>query len=100
MSHTPGPWRVHPTLAEVNEMTDGRFSTPICKWFWPTGLRSIEETLSNARLIAAAPELLEILEQHPDVQDQNPYCSDPKCLACTWTRRARAVIAQAKGEQS
>jgi hypothetical protein len=34
---------------------------PICGMLWPTDLRSEDETFDNARLIAAAPELLEAL---------------------------------------
>lgn len=61
MSHTPGPWNMH---------TDG------CNQVWTTegivaivrdgndeGINDSEQATSNARLIAAAPELLEALQK-------------------------------------
>jgi hypothetical protein len=66
--HTPGPWEVHyGTIVEVgnryslrclesHEMTDdGKFSSAL-----------FDETRANARLIAAAPELLEALADLAD----------------------------------
>jgi hypothetical protein len=68
MQHTPGPWAVHPVLARVDAFDaidpsglDGD-GLPICQMLWPTELRSEDETDANARLIAAAPELLEALK--------------------------------------
>lgn len=53
--HTPGPWR-----AEVNAMGD-----KLCIWSgaYPVAIvRDAHEQSANARLIAAAPELLEVLK--------------------------------------
>ena len=58
--------------------------------------RVLEEKI--VRLKALNAELLALLEQHPDVKDSIPYCDNPDCIACGWTRRACAVIAKAKGE--
>lgn len=55
-AHTPGPWRVNAGFARV-EVPDR--DAPICELLWPTELRSEDETRANARLIAAAPDLLE-----------------------------------------
>lgn len=57
--HTPGPWVVDPISAWV-ALPDR--DAPICAMLWPTELRSEHETMANARLIAAAPELLQALE--------------------------------------
>lgn len=56
MKHTPGPWRFncddHPDVLDTN-------GNPVA---WPSTLnRSIETANANARLIAAAPEMLELL---------------------------------------
>lgn len=57
--HTPGPWLLDPVSAWV--VVPDR-DAPICALLWPTELRSEDETFANARLIAAAPDLLEALE--------------------------------------
>lgn len=58
--HTPGPWAVHPGCAQVDAFTP----TPVavCRLLWPTDVRGEEETEANARLIAAAPDLLAALD--------------------------------------
>jgi hypothetical protein len=56
--YTPGPWIVNPFNAWV-ELPG--VNAPICAMLWRTELRSEDETLANARLIAAAPELVETL---------------------------------------
>lgn len=56
--HTPSPWAVNPLNAQVDA-----FDGAVCQLLWPTELRSEAETEANARLIAAAPDLLEALRQ-------------------------------------
>ena len=55
--HTPGPWRVHPTNKErvIQSSQDIASMSGI--------FRDTVERESNARLIAAAPELLAVLQQ-------------------------------------
>ena len=64
LKHTPGPWNIDSSVS----------TTEICTVYGlPTGWSSIhapescgiseKEQLSNARLIAAAPEMLEILKK-------------------------------------
>jgi len=85
---TPGPWRAHQHA----------------KGFWrirgASGPYFAEvDTEPDARLIAAAPDLLEALEGIAlGGCCQTPGCSpdDPKCDVMA----ARAAIAQAKGEVS
>ena len=84
-THTPGPWHVHAT--EVRDTHD----VPVAR----VGLNK------NARLIAAAPELLEALEllemrlRHAD-EGGHMYASiDTKGVLA---RAVRAAIAKAKGE--
>jgi hypothetical protein len=53
---------VHPTVAQVDAFHGGK-PVAICKLLWPTEMRDEATTLANARLIAAAPDLLEALRQ-------------------------------------
>ena len=57
MSHTPGPWRVVPFVDAtlIDSDSDTGYGTTICL------LHGREEHLDNARLIAAAPDLLAAL---------------------------------------
>jgi hypothetical protein len=94
--HTPGPW-----VAEFEETynvrgpDEGRVA--ICMnlkgRYGLGGRRTGAESAANARLIAAAPDLLETLRElvdgMPDVED-----SEGRVLF-----RARAAIAKATGEQ-
>lgn len=61
--HTPGPWAMNPVLARVDAMPS---LLPVCQLLWPTDERPEAETEANARLIAAAPELLEALKECAD----------------------------------
>jgi len=96
--HTPGPWVIHPTFAQIDAgpIINGKL-TPICKMLWPTDLRSEEETMVNAELIASLPELvkqnaqmLEALEalasNHGGLSDENHNI-------------VRAAISAAKGNK-
>ena len=74
-NHTPGPWQVslldkYPNEAFVN---------------WPNGFASVNGSRAgreaNARLIAAAPDLLAALRE---------------CLTCEFAVTDKAVIAKAK----
>ena len=82
MAHTPGPWTVNggDTILCVNHS--------VAKVFHPE---------SDARLIAAAPELLEALKEiaeltAPLVQEKDP-------LGMSIERLARETIAKAEGEE-
>jgi hypothetical protein len=67
-AHTPGPWKMSgSTTAVYRAVQDGNWAghsdlnEPIA-WLTDTG-RNAEETEANARLIAAAPELLAALKK-------------------------------------
>ncbi len=55
MKHTPGPWTNNASASRMT-VTDKKYN-PICLVL---GHSSPEESIATARLIAAAPELLEI----------------------------------------
>lgn len=98
--HTPGPWRLmnsHKagflnvyTTHDTGELEATDF---ICE-IGP-GARNEGEINANARLIAAAPELLEACKVLADL------CTDAKCVqSVKWTSardQARAAIQKAEG---
>ena len=86
MKHTPGPWVVDPAVRQG-------FTVYAPKEGFIVGTQDEEgrygaiESEANARLIAAAPELLDALERYVH------HFGDP--LKC-----ARTAIAKATGEKS
>lgn len=66
---TTGPWVVNDYCAQVDEEKTG---LPVLRLLWPTDKRTEAETLSNAQLVAAAPDMYAALEHaaanmpHPD----------------------------------
>lgn len=76
--HTPGPWHLFSNSIGVG-VTTGRSDVAHCSGF--DSLRTLEEVESNARLIAAAPDLLEALRGaiewmycvEPHLRDGEPF---------------------------
>jgi len=86
--HTPGPWFVTPDGAAVYEKDGfGYRGETVCR------LVGHPFTTANARLIAAAPDLLDALAEMLADADtlQEPYRNEAIC------ERARAAIAKATG---
>jgi len=119
--HTPGKWRLskRPGCERViiaDELDDdGEYygDMPIC--FATSQCVNIDEAYANARLIAAAPELLEALEEaektiEADIEECRDFregfgkdgCKECKrfneCDRLIRIRKVRFVIAKAKGE--
>ena len=104
---TPGPWllRTTPTsagLCHIVSAADWRgafiFGGGIRKGV-DDALPKAQELAANARLIAAAPDLLEALQNIAEYwnQDQNEAAMADACWHAIHT--ARAAIAKAAGEQ-
>lgn len=99
-AHTPGPWEVRPCLLTKNldiclPVESGK--TAVISTAWGNE--------ANARLIAAAPDLLNALEEALGLRlvgTSNPNIHDDQILPVEVTmgelRRARAAIAKARGE--
>jgi hypothetical protein len=111
MSHTPGPWRTHawgdtPSSPSVNYEILSCDDTAIARidleFRDETGdpLVEADEMAANARLIAAAPDLLDTLRLADDALDyaqaQVDSESDRERLR-HWRTRVQNVIALAEG---
>lgn len=103
VAHTSGPWFVHerPSRIQVGARNDGgRLIDLVATMAITPGSRQIEIGLANARLIAAAPHMLDVLETcaADDVKMVNWSDEQIRGWAYAVARNARAVIARAKGE--
>ena len=81
--HTPGPWAVAETFSPCVLIGDGYVQLPVN-----------DEAQANARLIAAAPELLEALQR---LSAQCTRLRLPGQAETDAEKTARAVIAKATG---
>jgi|SRR2546425_7977966 len=104
MTHTPGPWHLD-KHADARTVCDGQHNGENAYADEIAVIRfgPKPEALANARLIAAAPELLEALELTIDgacglwcTWGDSPYQCDRHCNRCI---QAHAAIARAKGEE-
>ena len=109
--HTPGPWRVDSTVSlgaygvwtaySTHPGYDGAgYESPICSMNPAEQLIPREQRDANARLIAAAPELLEALKEQvrgaewrQENEPDNWNGADDEAL-----ERARAAIEAAEGK--
>lgn len=111
-NHTKGPWAVNGhNLAEViairngpdaqgRSYIDGRHQVSVA--IVPTGgNRDFEAVIADTRLIAAAPEMLRILEDallDAGVGWQASIPEDEAFKLPTWVHEARRVVKRARGE--
>lgn len=96
--HTPGPWgvarRSHCTVLNALFVNGG--GDRVARVVVPNTASSIEEYEANARLIAAAPELLEALQSMPWPERSSGVCHlSAEWLA--WQDSVKAAIAKATG---
>jgi hypothetical protein len=89
--HTPAPWSIewdHQSNSPefIRAFVDGEMED--------IAIISPDTPLANARLIAAAPELLDSLKDLENILSCKPYDRDEQKLLVI----ARAAIAKAKGE--
>ena len=96
--HTPGPWKVFDKERTQAVMdSEGR---SIIDWpgFDSSGIRDASERRANLHLIAAAPDLLEVLTWLLD--NSEPYMSaiemDHGKDGEAWAERAAAIVAAIK----
>ena len=79
--HTPGPWTYEQISNNAYVIDENGSAVMLYR-------NPDDEMKANARLIAAAPELLEALEWAVDNPHDDAY----------WISQARAAIAKAKGK--
>jgi len=104
MSHTPGPWwierdeRIATTWERQAPTSAARIfgHSPPFALGEIVGLATTEE---NARLIAAAPEMLEALKKLASLDCCTGYLVEPSDMETLWDGldMARAAIAKAEG---
>lgn len=96
--HSAGLWRLHDTIKEciISDTPGQPYSTTICEC---SGYKEARE--ANARLIAAAPELLEALQalmsievNGHELQDRLQFSTPGRAIL----DQCRAAINKAKGE--
>ena len=97
--HTEGPWIFHPEAREISGPPgSGVIVARLPEW--GTAADATDPSGSNARLIAAAPELLEALQRlkiEVVLSDVDPdYIESHFRL---WLNKAEAAIAKATGEE-
>jgi hypothetical protein len=88
--HTPGPWKAEGWENLVVNSADGHTMTLAAGGNWA----DLAELKANARLIAAAPDLLAAL-----VAMLNRYGDKSAFPMCDASISARAAIAKAKGSK-
>ncbi len=95
--HTPGPWSLRGSTIRGPHLKDPEGRTRIvAKAIWDKGTY-IDETEANARLIAAAPELVEALEDLVCLAERAMRESDGEWMVDEELRDARAAIAKVRG---
>jgi hypothetical protein len=83
--HTPGPWTLNPARSTRVDLIDNAKGEAVGEIIWVDTRKP-----ADARLIAAAPDLLEALER---------ILRDVPCDGLDeWEGQARAAIAKATGE--
>ena len=96
--HTPGPWKVR----EWAEIKPSKKSWGLCIYNDKPDLESRliahvkSDEVFNARLIASAPELLELVKVAFDRFTDNDMMPPNHALA-VWLEQARAALAKAEG---
>ncbi len=107
--HTPGPWITTPTFSHVFR-NEGEHDGVICAMprndspiQWVCDPASLENS-ANARLIAAAPDLLEALKEViQSVENWACACEingeGKNNAAAVYVRNARQAIAKAEGKE-
>ncbi len=106
MKHTPGPWRViidddgNPLSGRPSVVAADEYDCAIVHWdgfvqtYWQSA-RGEKEIHANAKLIAAAPELLEVVKDFMENPLYQVAVGGNPTMVDEFMTRARAVIAKA-----
>lgn len=107
--HTPGPWRAaigddyRPRFGEVEHVCVEHFQFDAIDVYAPIESQTAEEHFANARLIAAAPDLLAAANWVASVVRHNSFCPalgtlGPDACNCGLKRNVLDAIAKAEGQ--
>lgn len=105
--HTPGPWWWDGAPGQSNlrcgDPSECESDSSVIRYepyegMWLSRYGSADEDAANAKLIAAAPDLLEALRWYVENDDTNVQ-QDGNEFYTAGLRRAEAAIAKATGEQ-
>ncbi len=97
--HTPGPWKLEITNTGFRVIySDSTLRSHIAALHEAALCEEHGDTFANARLIAAAPELRELVEQAYDRFTDNDFMP-PNDKLSLWLEKAEAIFA-ATGEHS
>lgn len=105
MAHTPGPWEV--VLGVSTHVRDCSNGDTVATMSDRYGGQWLDYSVvkANARLIAAAPEMMEALEAFAQAEKTHPWPDDKILIGYDgWSltvgmvRAARAALVKAKGE--
>lgn len=89
-AHTPAPWVADGVwVYDANGLTVANCGD--------MNRRHLQRQ-ETARLIAAAPELLEALEAAVWTGERRPFANEDQAFWEAWLPRARAAVAKARGE--
>lgn len=91
--HTPGPWGLQAGRCITTQ--DGDFTISKCNNWDPSKVCELD---ANARLIAAAPELLSVLTGVTRALDRMVYKYDRDSIESEWIGNANEVIRNATGK--
>jgi hypothetical protein len=96
--HTPGPWVVYDDSnnGKTNRIEIAALGKTVARIYHSVP----EEDLPNARLIAAAPDLLEALQDFLNWSNSVYYGEDTRRELVMAKNKARAAIAKATGGQT
>lgn len=98
---TPGPWKVDPKYSRDIQAPDGLDVATCCLSILNRKVTTEEESIANARLIAASPDMYEALKDLLDMLETE--ISAGSGLTCDFERRvlpnARSALSKARGEQ-
>ena len=95
MSHTPGPWRME-EFRKGSYLVTARNAGTAREGIVAQHVPGI----ANARLIAAAPELLEVIREAVDSADREMSKGRKASPGlATWLEKARAALAKARADE-
>ncbi len=112
--HTPGPWQQFKDGGTIENVgSSGRSLTygpaySDCVWgplgpghgliadCSPSGQSPTVETLANARLIAAAPDMLRLIEMLAGNDPNEPIADSGETVFDLWKHDAKALLARVK----